>query len=194
MVQDKVLELLESTDWKDIVFRLTHYTVGKASRYTWKSGSLPGGKIPEDIALDAIEKVWMGVREWDPDKYPNLYTHLKWIVDSDIDHLLKSMEHDKSRRMPETAFDQASETPNPEEQLIAKENKAFEDEIRDEFYAMVEGDEDLEILMLCFDEGIDKPRDIAEQTGWDVPKVNNVKRKLFRKATKLRQHIRKGEK
>ena len=146
------------------------------------------------MALDAIEKVWTGVREWDPDKYPNLYTHLKWIVDSDIDHLSKSMEHDKSRRMPETTFDQASETPNPEEQLIAKENKAFEDEIRDEFYEMVEGDEDLETLMLCFDEGIDKPRHIAEQTGWNVPKVNNVKRKLFRKAAKLTHLIRKGEK
>jgi hypothetical protein len=194
MVQDRVLELLESADWKDIVFRLTHYAVGKACRYTWKSGSLPGGKTPQDMALDAIEKVWMGVREWNPNKYPNLYTHLKWIVDSDIDHLSKSMEHDKSRRMPETTFDQASETPNPEEQLIAKENKAFEDEIREEVYEMVEGDEDLETLMLCFDEGIDKPRHIAEQTGWDVPKVNNIKRKLFRKAAKLKHLIRKGEK
>jgi hypothetical protein len=104
------------------------------------------------------------------------------------------MEHEKSRRMPETKFDQASETPNPEEQLIAKENEAFEDEIRDEFYEMVEGDEDLETLMLCFDEGIDKPRLIVEQTGWDVPKVNNLKRKLFRKAAKLKHLIRKGEK
>ena len=197
MVQDKILELLERVDWKDITFRLTHYAFWKACRYTWKSGSadqLPGGKTPQDMALDAIEKVWTGVREWDPDKYPNLYTHLKWIVDSDIDHLFKSKEHDKSRRMPETRFDQASETPNPEEHLIAKENKALEDEIRDEFYAMVEGDEDLETLMLCFDEGIDKPQDIAEQTGWNVSKANNLKRKLFRKAAKLKHLIRKGEK
>jgi len=197
MVHDRILELLERADWKDITFRLTNYAIWKACRYNWKSGSpdqLPGGKTPQDMALDAIKKVWAGVREWDPDKYPNLYTHLKWIVDSDIDHLLKSKEHDKSRRMLETRFDQASETPNPEEQLIDKENKALEDEIRDEFYAMVEGDEDLETLMLCFDEGIDKPQDIADQTGWDISKANNVKRKLFRKAAKLKHLIRKGAK
>lgn len=194
MVQDRILELLESADWKDITFRLTHYAIWKAFRYVWKSGSLPGGKTPQDMALEAIEKVWTGVREWNPDKYPNLYTHLKWIVDSDIDHLFKSKEHEKSRRMPETTPEQASETPNPEEQLIAKGNKALEEEIRNEFYAMVEGDEDLETLMLCFDEGIDKPQDIAEQTGWDVSKANNVKRRLFRKVAKLKQLIRKGEK
>lgn len=196
MVQDRILELLESADWKDITFRLTHHAFWKACRYAWKSGSpdqLPGGKTPQDMALDAIGKIWTGVREWDPDKYPNLYTHLKWIVDSDIDHLFKSKEHDKSRRMPETKFDQASETPNPEEQLIAKENKALEEEIRDEFYKMVEGDEDLETLILCFDEGIDKPQDISEQTGWDVSKANNVKRKLFRKAAKLK-HLIRGKK
>lgn len=194
MVQDKILELLESADWKDITFRLTHYAFWKACRYTWKSGSpdhLPGGRTPKDMAFDAIEKVWSGVREWDPDKYPNLYTHLKWIVDSDIDHLFKSKEHDKSQRVPEAEFDRASETPNPEEQLIAKENMALEEEIRDEIYKMVEGDEDLETLILCFEEGIDKPQDIAEQTGWDVSKANNVKRKLFRKAAKLKHLIRR---
>jgi hypothetical protein len=194
MVQEKILELLESADWKDITFRLTHYAFWKACRYTWKSGSpdqLPGGRTPKDMALDAIEKVWTGVREWDPDKYPNLYTHLKWIIDSDIDHLFKSKEHDKSQRVPEAEFDRASETPNPEEQLIAKENMALEEEIRDEIYKMVEADEDLETLILCFEEGIDKPQDIAEQTGWDVSKANNVKRKLFRKAAKLKHLIRR---
>ena len=201
MVQDRILHLLESADWKDIIFRLTHYAFWKACRYTWKSGSpdhLPGGKTSQDIARDAIEKVWMGVRDWDPDKYPNLYTHLKWIVDSDMEHLFTSKEHEKTWRMPETedggTFDQASETPNPEEQLIARENKSLEDKIREEFYAMVEGDEDLETLLLCFDEGIDKPQDIAEQTGWDVTKANNMKRKLFRKAAKLKHLIRKGKK
>ena len=193
MVQDRVLELLESADWKDIIFRLTHYAIWKTSRYIRKSGSLPGGRTPQDMALEAIEKVWTRVREWDPDKYPNLYTHLKWIVDSDIDHLFKSKEHEKSRRMPETTSELPSEKPNPEEQLIAKENKAFEEEIRNKFYAMTEGDEDLETLVLCFDEGIDTPQDIAEQTGWDVSKVNNVKKKLFRKAAKLKHLIRKGE-
>ena len=49
----------------------------------------------------------------------------------------------------------------------------------------MKGDEDLELLLLCFEEGIDKPEKIAIETGWDINKVYNLKRKLLRKAAKI---------
>ena len=49
----------------------------------------------------------------------------------------------------------------------------------------MKGDEDLEILLLCFDEGIDKSELIAEQMGCDVTKVYTLKRKLLRKASAI---------
>ena len=87
MDNDRVLELLEVADWDDIVIRLTYYAVIRFNRYGWKS-NLPKGNSPDDVALNAIGKVWDGTREWDPDKYPDLLKHLKWIVKSDIEHLL----------------------------------------------------------------------------------------------------------
>jgi hypothetical protein len=38
--------------------------------------------------------------ELDHEMYPDLFVLLKWIVNSDIDHLFKSMEHTLSQRIP----------------------------------------------------------------------------------------------
>ena len=59
----------------------------------------------------------------------------------------------------------------------------------------MKGDEDLELLLLCFEEGIDKPEKIAIEADWDINKVYNLKRKLLRKAAKVgKKNIRgKGE-
>jgi hypothetical protein len=196
MEKDRVLHLLENANWKDIILKLTNYALQRARVYSWKSGKsdqLLGGKTPEDIACEAIEKVLSGTRDWDPDKYPNLLTHLQWVVKSDMEHLASSMEHQATGRMSEpgegeegydTIPDPSSLT--PEEQLIAREKEDLEERLKGELYAMVKGDEDLEMLLLCFEEGMDKPEIIAAQTGWDVSKIYNLKRKLLRNAAKLR--------
>jgi len=196
MEKDRVLHLLENADWKDIILKLTRYALQRARVYSWRSGKsdqLLGGKTPEDIAFEAIEKVLSGTRDWDPDKYPNLLTHLQWVVKSDMEHLASSMQHQATGRMPEPGEgEEGYETipdpssPTPEEELIAREKEDLEEKLKGELYAMVKGDEDLETLLLCFEEGIDKPEIIAAQTGWDVSKVYNLKRKLLRKASKLR--------
>jgi hypothetical protein len=213
MGKDRILELLEAADWDDIILKLTRYAIWRARRYTWRSGDpsrLPEGKTPEDIAIDAIEKVWNGTRDWDPDKYPDLLVHLKWIVKSDTEHLFSSMEHQKTGRMPalkgdeetepsygEIVRDPSSPTPEtastPEEELIAQEDRRLEEKLKNGLYAAVKGDEDLELLLLCFEEGIDKPEAIASQTGWDVKKVYNLKRKLLRKAGKIGKTLDKGK-
>jgi hypothetical protein len=214
MEKNSIVELLEAADWKNIIFKLTRYAFFMASKYTWKTGKsdqLLGGKTPEDIACEAVEKVWKGNRDWDPDKYPDLYTHLKWIVKSDLGHLCSSIEHQKTSRMPEPR--QGEETPvlgcdeivpdpsfsiqrkilTPEEELLDREKKAREERLKIELLAMVKGDEDLELLLLCFEEGFDKPETIASQTGWEISKVYNLKRKLFRKAIKVIRNNRQGE-
>jgi len=213
MGKDRVLDLLEAADWNDIILKLTRYAIWLARRYTWRSGDpsrLPKGKAPEDIAIDAIEKVWNRTRDWNPDKYPDLLVHLKWIVKSDIEHIFSSMEHLKSGRISalkgdeetepsygETVRDPSSPTPEtaltPEEELIAQEDKRLEEKLKDKLYAAVVGDEDLELLLLCFEEGVEKSELIASQTGWDVKKVYNLKRKLLRRATKIGKTLDKGE-
>jgi len=211
MEPDRVLELFEAANWDDIILNLTYYAVFRFERYGWKS-NLPKGNSPADVALNAIGKVLNGTREWDPDKYPDLLTHLKWIVKSDVEHLSSSLEHKKTGRMPvvikedgtevelgETACEHthsiSAKVLTPEEELITKQKKGYENNLLAELHDAVKGDEDLELLLLCFEEGIDKPEKIAIEADWDINKVYNLKRKLLRKAAKVgKKNIRgKGE-
>lgn len=213
MENNKVLNLLEAADWNDIILKLTRYAIWRAGYYTWrsrKSDQLLGGKTPIDIACEAIKKVCNGTRNWDPDKYPNLLKHLMRIVDSDMGHLYFSLEHKKTGSLPQPRSDNISPTgfneipsdpsspihthfPTPEEALISSEEKDLEEKLKKELYNLVKGDEDLEMLLLCFEEGMDKPERIADETGWEISKVYSLKRKLKRKAAKINQISLKGE-
>ena len=207
METDQFADLLRNQDWNNIIRHLTHYAIWRAKSYSWNSKSdedLPNGNTPQDIALAAIEKVCSGTREWDPEKYPNLLTHLKWIVKSDMEHLFSSQEHQLNVRVSQDKDDQDNNdcvdrtitestlsmkaslgTRTAEEELIAKENEESEEELKAKLYEAVKGNEELELLLVFFEDGIDKPREIATAMGWEVEKVYDLKRKLFRKASKL---------
>jgi hypothetical protein len=205
--RDKVLDLLDAQDWPDIIRRLTYYAISRAKIYSWNFGNsdeLPAGKTPEDIACSAIEKVWSETRAWNPEKYPDLFQHLKWIVKSDIGHLFSSSEHKLRKResedndtlnptndYDETCHDTSLVTEgsaniySAEEKLIIQEEKELEERLKEKLYELVKGDDDLEMLLLFFEDGIDKPETIALEMNWDINKVYNLKRKLFRKASKV---------
>lgn len=207
MEDDKVLGLLKAQNWPDIIRRLTYYAIGRAKKYSWNSGEiyqLPEGQTPKDIACSAIEKVWSGTRAWDPDKYPDLLKHLMWIVKSDMEHLFASLGHQIGRRILHEEDDQNIEnspkgtileasvtmeafkkTNTAEDEMIVREEKEIEKKVKDKLYEMVRGDDDLEILLVFFEDGIDKPESIAAEMGWDIAKVYTLKRKLFRKASKV---------
>lgn len=201
MEKDTVLELLEAADWDDIILKLTYYATLSFKRYAWQS-NLPKGLSPADVALHAIEKILDGTREWDPEKYPDLLIHLKWIVKSNVEHLFSSLEHKTTGRRPlikqedgtEIELDKpdckhlhsiSAKVLTPEEELIAKQEEEYESALLVELHNTLKGDEDLELLMLCFEYGIDKPEAIATEIGWDIDKVYNLKRKLLRKAAKI---------
>ena len=205
MDNDRVLELLEAADWDYIIIRLTYYALYRFKRYDWQS-NLPKGNSPADVVLNAIRKVWDGTREWDPDKYPDLLKHLKWIVKSDIEHLHSSLEHMATGRYPVAIMEDgtrvelknptcehphsiSARTLTPEEELIAKQKKERENTLMAELHDAVKGDEDLELLLLYFEDGIDRPDAIAGETGWDIKTVYNLKRKLLRKATKIGEKV-----
>ncbi len=197
MDKNKILQLLEEADWEDIGYRLIWFSIKLAKKYQWQSGNpsdLAGGKKPEDIAYDAIRKVLDGTRDWNPDKYPNLLIHLQYIVRSDMGHLFQSYTNQKSTRSSDIETKE-SDTPesqyitsvqkNPGDELISKEQKILEDTLKEKLYKEVNGDDELEMILLLIDDGIGKPEIIAREMGIEVSKVNTLKRKLIRKGKKI---------
>lgn len=196
MSNDMVLDLLETANWENIILDLVNFSIWQARKYVGKTGNitqLPEGKTPEDIAFGAVEKVWSKTRGWDPDKYPDLLTHLKWIVKSDMQHLFSSKRHQITSRIPQlvdgiendAVYSEMDQEPSAEEQLISKEKEEKEEKLMAELAVAVKGDEELELLMMCIEDGIVKAEVIALETNWDITRVYNANKRFRRLALKI---------
>lgn len=164
---------------------------------------------PEDVVLEAISKVLDGEREWDPSANPDLCQYLTSVVDSLMSHLTKSFDCTNIRRIPESEegeileellnpADPESDTarhlprpsPNPEQMLLRKQQEEAEQKAFDRLLASIKGDDDLETVILCVMDGMMKPAEIAEATGFEINHVYQLMRKLNRKAAKIADIIK----
>ena len=192
-MDERVFNLLNQADydWENIALELTYHAVVKVKRLRWRTGSyesLPQGKTPEDLAYEAIEKVFSGDRRWNPDKNPDLLRYLKSVVDSLVSHLVESENHKRLQYFPETedgvdleevlplAATSLSRRPKtPEEELLAKER---EERVLSEIFDAVDGDVELGALVEALMEGYTKPAEIAQAWNRDVKDVYPMVRKL----------------
>jgi DNA-directed RNA polymerase specialized sigma24 family protein len=206
-------DLLEKEDWDRIILRLTDHAVKKARWYGWRMGksaeTVIGGTSPEDVVLEAISKVFDGDRRWDPSENPDLFQYIKSVVDSLMNHLTKSFDCTNIRRMPQseegeileemlkpadpesdTARHLSRPSPNPEQILLRKEQEEAEQKAFDKLMESIKGDDDLETVILCVMDGMMKPAEIAEATGFEINHVYQLMRKLNRKAAKISDIIK----
>lgn len=210
---DTAQDLLEKEDWDGIILRLTDYAVKKARRYGWRAGkaaeTVIGGTGPEDVVLEAISKVFDGDRKWNPSKNPDLFHYLRSVVDSLMSHLTESFDCTNIRRMPQsedgeileeklnpadpesdTARHLSRPSPNPEQILLRKEQEQAEQKAFDKLMETIKGDDDLETVVLCVMDGMMKPAEIAEATGFEISHVYQLMKKLNRKAAKVLEIVR----
>ena len=72
----------------------------------------------------------------------------------------------------------ASRTKTPEEVTIEYENLQT---LKNELDILSNGNEDMGMVILCIEDGVSEPRNIADMTGFEIGKINNLLRKLRRK-------------
>lgn len=196
-VADDVLKLLASHPWGETVPRLTKYALEKMRRRYWQGvfgGPAPGGAEAKDIAQASIEKVLKGQREWDPVRQPDLYEHLRGIVDSEISHLVESWENqnllseaalspkaDAERGTPSVLNDCPSPELSPEAALLEKERERLSEEFFWDFFEFLAENPLLQAILECLMEGIDKRSDIAAKMAIKTKEFDNLKKQLRRK-------------
>ena len=204
----EVIKRIEEAAWDGIILKLTNYAIFKTNRLYWKYRTLPQGLTPEDMVMEAINKMFEGKRKWNPSKNPDLYSYLKSVVDSDISHIYETKEYGLTQPFPETEERQEVEelldradptsdhaiylTPpvlNPEETLLEKEKIKGDEATVDLFFEAIKGDKKLEDLASLIMEGYTKPAEIAEQMGIDVKEVNNLQKRFRRKSKEFRNNI-----
>jgi hypothetical protein len=164
---------------------------------TWRGArasggdAVPGGYEPLDFALTAIEKLLDGRRPWNPQAYATIEDSLKAAIDSDISHLVESIDNIRGRRLAgpsskcETAraYDVEATEPNPLKVVI--DDDAME-RFRTAAIKELGDDEFLKQLFECLEAEITEPVDIAYMLEITIDEVNNGKKRLRRKLDKLR--------
>ena len=196
-------EKLEKADWDAALPRVLKYAVSRAKIFKWLGDEVE----PEALVQEAIARAYgTGTREnyrnWNREKCPDLANFLIGIIRSMTSHeaehgsefpkeslfdedgspkdekLLKSADEVAGALMPKTS----------EVELIENENLRT---LNDELDSISVEDEDLGLVIVCIEDGISKPRHIAEETGFEINKVNNLLRKLRRKLDKYNPKMKK---
>ncbi len=192
-----VIQQLKQQPWEDIILKLDAYALSKARRKYWPSGSkdgqtLLGGCSPQDIAREAVRRVFEGNRKWNPEKDPNILKYLKGVIDSILSSMVESAENKEVRVLtsyeetdPVDADNNVGRSPAVEagglhRGFLSPRETAQKNELLDRVLAAVDGDEGLQLLVLCLDEDYGSRADMAEKLGVSASEVTNMRKKLVR--------------
>jgi DNA-directed RNA polymerase specialized sigma24 family protein len=161
--------LLEAHDWQATIVKLTAYAV---SLCLYRKVPLPGGQEPEDLAMEAIDRVFRQERCWDPEKHPDLMNYLKSVVKSLLSNELTSAEGSTHHESVDKAAGILSEAPTREEEL-------YYEELDQHILIRLRGDPLLCLVYKALKDGY-KPGEISEEYGLDIQNVRNAQKRLHR--------------
>lgn len=100
--QHEALRTMSGEAWDLMFQRLVRHAEFVVRRYRTllRGFTLPGGRTPEDVVGDAIRASFDGTRAWDPEEQPDLFCHLKSVVDSCVWALVQRSERKRRRALP----------------------------------------------------------------------------------------------
>lgn len=178
-VNPDVLQRVAREVDEPLILRLAVYARWRMDQMGFTRGKYPRVGDPEDVALDAIERVLKGTRRWDPDARPDLFQYLKTVVDSIVRDFFRqsSVIHERD----ESAAGHFNDDGAPDLDMVPQGGTddasittlvALDEHLRDE--------PDLqELVYLLIDRNT--PREAAQRLGWTVTEVNNARKRLARR-------------
>jgi len=178
-MDDAVSRELAKQDWEEIHARLVKFLLGRKATEV----------MAEDIAQQAIERVFACDSEWDPERYPVLLTYLIGVA-----RMLLFKERRAAKRFV-THDHHAEEDGDPldehrDERALGPDRIA-ETDLHARRLALLrtrlaarDDDEAIRVLELHID-GVERPAEIATATGWPVGKVNRARDRMQRTALQV---------
>jgi hypothetical protein len=168
---------------------------------------------PEELVQEAISLAYgegrnETYRNWNKEAYPKLEDFLISIIESITNH---KADHAMRIRV-KPLFNEDGKLDDFEDNISLKEKASKgvfnspEDEIvqseswqplKDKLKSISEEDEEIGIIILCLEDGICRPSDISNETGYEVDKVYNIFRRLRTrlkefKPSPMRNILKKG--
>lgn len=201
---------ISNDDWRDMAQELERYALSVSRNLRWRTRNpveLPGGETIDSIVSKAIEKLFSGDREWDPEKEPDIKKYLRGVIDSLLNHLAESKENTLLAPAPEPespdapAWESGSQKRDPAADwiiparlspltvLLKQEEAALEDRA---LGLLIDESADDEVLIKVLEakmDGADTPAEISKAKGISIKEVYNASKRLDRKLEKVRQRI-----
>lgn len=190
-----IREELDKVDWNTVLPKVLKYAALKSKFVAWMGDRVD----PEELVHEAIARAYgRGAggtyRNWNQKNCPDITDFLNGIIRSMISHIAEheksvpkeslfredgSLKDDKiSQALDGGGSSEINRNKDPEETLIDKESQQLFKEFLDK---LGEEDEDLAMVIMCIEDGIRKPRFIAQETKFEIKKINNLLKKLRRK-------------
>jgi len=173
-MDQEIVRRLDQHDWEGSIIKLTAYVI-TLCRFAGGQ-DIPGGIEPEDIVMEAIEKIYTGVRKWDPDKDPDLHLYLKSVVKSILSNRFNLADNRilAGVVLEDTLTDQTSD---PETEIYARQlDKSISMAMR--------GDTELCLVYKALKDGL-RPAQIAEEYAIEINTVRNAQKRLCRLVYKV---------
>lgn len=172
-MDQEILLRLDQHNWEDSIIRLAAYAV---SLCRWLPEGLPGGLEPEDLVMEAIGKVYNGVRKWDPEKDPDLHLYLMSVVKSILYNTLTL-----TKNRPGSVMFTDEEIPDP---VADPETEMYAHQLDQHIATAMRGDPELCLIYKALKDGM-KPAEIAGEYAIEGARVRNAQKRLNRLATKV---------
>lgn len=169
-MDQKKLALLDSHDWEPTITRLVAYVVMLCRVHRYR---LPGQMDPEDIVADAIDKVYSGERNWDPDRDENLGKYMASVVKSMVSNLIESKQLATVDMNSVSIIDP-----------VASHFEIEYEELNNRIVEAVRMDPELAIVFKALKDGL-RPKDISIEYSLDIGIVRNAQKKLRTVVTRL---------
>lgn len=201
---------ISEDEWRDIALELEWYALSVSRNLRWRTKNvveLPGGETVDSIVSKAIEKLFRGDRDWDPEVEPDIRNYLKGVIDSLLNHLADSLENTLITPVPtpdsedapawesgSTKRDPAADwlvprQRSPEAALLERERAALEDRVLELLIDECADDKTLLGVLEAMLDGVETPGEIAKVKSIPVKDVYNATKRLDRKLETIRARI-----
>jgi hypothetical protein len=201
---------ISDNEWREIALDLERYALSVSRNLRWRTRNpveLPGGETVTSIVSKAVEKLFSGDREWDPEKEPDIRKYLRGAIDSLLNHLAESQDNTLITVAPEPgspdypAWESGSRKQDPvvdwlvppkrspEAALLQQEQAALEDRALGLLVDECGDDPVLMAVLEAMMDGYDKPAEISKHKGIPVKDVYNTIKRLDRKLEIVRRRF-----
>lgn len=143
---------------------------------------------PADYASGSLIDVLTETEPWDAVQYPNLLSHLFYVVEKRIRNALR--RHETTQVFHVEDDDDFGSAKN----LLSLEEEVEQENLIEGFFQFLDGDDELQLLIHCMKEGKLKRAHIASSLGLQPSDVTNLGKRLHRKSDEYLRHIHKSRK